>query len=139
MSPDGQTIVRTDGSGTWQFYPASSGTAPAVPGMTAADVVVSWSADGASLFVHAGTDVPARLDRVDLASGARTLVREFAPIDRAGRTRTTPTGAYAYDYTKRISTLFVVAREIALLAHPGWALDCRVSLRPLPHDMFSGC
>jgi len=88
----------------------------AVQGLTAADTVISWSADGGSLFVRRGTDVPARLERVDLATGVRTFVKELAPIDRAGLVQVRPysyhpaTGAYSYDYAKRVSTLFVVER-----------------------------
>ena len=116
MSPDGQTIVGTDASGAWHFYPVSGAVSRAVPGLTAADTLISWSADGGSLFVRRGTDVPARLERVDLATGARTFVKELAPIDRAGLVQVRPqsyhpaTGAYSYDYAKRVSTLFVVER-----------------------------
>jgi hypothetical protein len=58
--------------------------------------------------------VPARIERVDLATGARTFVKELATVDRAGLIQVRPysyhpaTGAYAYDYVKRVSTLFVV-------------------------------
>jgi Tol biopolymer transport system component len=114
ISPDGQTILGTDASGVWNFYPVSGAAARAVQGMTSADAIVSWSADGGSLFVRQGTDVPARLERVALVTGARTLVKELAPVDRAGLVQVRPdsyhpaTGAYSYDYMKRVSTLFVV-------------------------------
>jgi hypothetical protein len=65
--------------------------------------------------VRAGTDVPARIDRVDVATGRRTVLKEIGPSDRAGLFMFDPytvsrDGAqYAFRYWKRLSTLFVVA------------------------------
>ena len=114
LSPDGQTIVGRDASGAWLFYPLSGAAPRPVHGLTATDSVVAFSADGGSLFVRQGTDVPARLERVDPVTGARTFVRELAPADRAGLIQVrlysyqSATSAYSYDYAKRVSTLFVV-------------------------------
>jgi Tol biopolymer transport system component len=114
ISPDGQTIVGRDASGAWQFYPLSGAASRPVSGLTPADTIVCFSADGGALFVRQGSDVPARLERVDAVTGARTFVKEMAPADRAGLIQVrlysyqSATGAYSYDYTKRVSTLFVV-------------------------------
>ena len=58
--------------------------------------------------------VPSRLDRVEIATGRRTLLAEVSPPDRVGVFIFTPStvsknGAqYAFSYSKRLSTLFVV-------------------------------
>ena len=76
--------------------------------------MVGWSEDGKELFIRTGTDVPARIDRLDVATGRRTLLAEIRPADQAGLFTFTPTtvskgGAqYGYSYVKRLSTLFVV-------------------------------
>jgi Tol biopolymer transport system component len=112
ISPDGQTILGKDARGAWQFYPLSGASPRAAMGLTSADTVVCW--DGASVFVRPDTDIPAKLERVDSVTGARTLVKELAPVDRAGlievklHSYQPATGAYSYDYSKRVSTLFIV-------------------------------
>ncbi len=59
-------------------------------------------------------DVPFRIERLDLASGRRVLIREVAPADRAGVFRisgaalTDDTKSYAYSYDRMTSQLFVV-------------------------------
>jgi len=59
-------------------------------------------------------DVPARLERVDVTTGVRTLVKELAPPDRAGVTSIAVTQwidggrGYVYGYTRNMSKLFVV-------------------------------
>ena len=112
MSPDGQTILGKDASGVWQFYPVSGGAPRAAQGLAPADAIVCW--EGGSLFVRPDTDVPAKLERVDALTGARTFVKELAPADRAGLIQVRlysyhpATGAFSYDYSKRLSTLFVV-------------------------------
>jgi serine/threonine protein kinase len=57
---------------------------------------------------------PNRLERLDLASGRRILIREVAPADRTGVVRilgaalTDDTKSYAYSYFRMTSQLFVV-------------------------------
>ena len=52
------------------------------PGLTVDDCglsVVGWSADGRQLFVHTGTEVPARIERIDVETGQRSCSRRWAP------------------------------------------------------------
>jgi hypothetical protein len=68
------------------------------------------------VFARPDTDIPAKLEKVDSVTGARTLMKELAPVDRAGlievklQSYQPATGAYSYDYSKRVSTLFIVER-----------------------------
>jgi hypothetical protein len=77
-------------------------------------IVLGWSPDGKEVFVRGGSDVPARVDRLDILSGRRTLLAEIGPADRTGLFSFTPTNVtkngkqYGYGYAKRLSTLFVV-------------------------------
>jgi hypothetical protein len=72
----------------YSVYPitsAPSGGEPRpVPGLTEADVLAQWSADGRSVLVYRRAEIPCRLERVDLATGRRTLFKEFGPADRTG-------------------------------------------------------
>jgi len=115
VSPDGQQLLcwRPTGGG-WVIQPLGGGPTRIVPGMTSEDRVIRWSADGRSVFVFRPEIVPFRLERVDLASGRRDLIREVAPADRIGvlnswgAALTDDGTAYAYSYRRMTSQLFVV-------------------------------
>jgi hypothetical protein len=114
VSPDGVQILYSKTGGTYFIQPVGGGTAQAVPGLTPDDQVIRWSADGRSVFSSRPTNVPFRLERLDLASGRRVLVREVAPADRTGvlygggAALTDDTKSYAYSYRRMTSQLFVV-------------------------------
>jgi hypothetical protein len=84
-----------------------------VPNLSTTEGVVAWSHDGTALFVQ-NYDVPAKLDRVDVATGKRTFIKVLAPPDRAGLIRVRVSSLldegryYAYEYAKQLTTLFVV-------------------------------
>ena len=46
---------------------------------------MGWSRDSRAVYVQQGFEVPARIERVDLASGARTVVQQVAPVGEVGR------------------------------------------------------
>jgi eukaryotic-like serine/threonine-protein kinase len=114
VSPDGQQILYSKTGGTYFTQRAGGGTAQAVPGLTTDDQVIQWSADGRSVYVYRPANVPFRLERLDLTSGRRVLVREVAPADRTGvlysvgAALTDDARSYAYDYKRMTSQLFVV-------------------------------
>lgn len=81
-SPDGRTIVARAGDGTFAFYSLEGGAPRPAKGLSAADTVVDWSADGRSLVALGSREVPAPIDRVDLLTGARSRLANLAPPDR---------------------------------------------------------
>jgi serine/threonine protein kinase/Tol biopolymer transport system component len=119
VSPDGLRIVAIASDRTNQILSLGDGSARPAPGVTADDQVLAWSRDGQSLFVQRQPAVPARLERVDLSTGRRTLFRELAPPDRAGLMAIIDVDIvndgqmYAYGYWKRVSRLFVVSGAVA--------------------------
>ncbi len=114
VSPDGLQILYSKTGGTWFIQPVERGTARTMPGLTTDDQVIRWSADGRSLYLFRPSYVPFRLERLDLASGRRDLIREVAPADRTGVFRisgaalTDDTKSYAYGYDRMRSQLFMV-------------------------------
>jgi len=114
ISPDCLLILYSTPAGSWLMQPIGGGTARPVPGLTADDQVIRWSADGRFLYVSRSAEIPFRFERLDLASGRRDLIREVAPPDRTGVL--SGTGAaladdarwYAYGYSRMTSQLFVV-------------------------------
>ena len=114
ISSDGRMIVAIAPDHAKQILTLPDGTRRPAQGVTADDKVVAWSRDGQSLFVQKQATCPAQLERVDLATGRRTTIRELAPPDRSGLMNISLDDvlndgqSYAYTYTKRVSRLFVV-------------------------------
>jgi Tol biopolymer transport system component len=111
LSPDGQRTLATTSDGTVVLFNFGDQQTEPVS-ITVAEDVAGWAADGQSVFVYSRT-IPSRLERVDIASGRRTLVRELGPPDRAGLMRltgvtvTADARAYGYGYWRRFSKLFL--------------------------------
>jgi len=115
VSPDGRTVAGMSAQKTIALYDIE-GTAQGrmnVAGVEPGEVPIQWSADASSLFVYRPTALPARVYRVNLATGARELWKEFTPVDPAGVYKIapiciTPEGnAYAYDAFRMLSDLYV--------------------------------
>lgn len=115
ISPDGKGVLIQDAAGRFFIYSLTGGTPRAVGGLAAGDSIIRWSPDGSSVFVFDNSQVPARVERVELSTGHRTFVREFAPADRAGVleissiTFSADGKSYAYGYWRDLSNLVVIS------------------------------
>jgi len=113
LSSDGKLILARGADGKYSVYPIAGGEPRPVPGLTEADVLAQWSADGRSVLVYRRAEIPCRLERVDLATGRRTLFKEFAPADRTGLLSmreifvSDDLRSYAYTAYYQVSSLFV--------------------------------
>ena len=113
LSADGKLVLARGPDGKYSVYPISGGEPRPVPGLTEADVLAQWSADGRAVLVYRRAEIPCRLQRVDLATGHRTLFKEFAPADRTGLLSmreifvTDDLRSYAYTAYYQVSSLFV--------------------------------
>jgi serine/threonine protein kinase len=117
VSPDGLRVAGMTAEQTIALYSIDGSTATpgAVPlgGAVKGEIPIQWSADGASLFVHDPTALPARVTRIQLATGVREPWKEFMPPDPAGVYKIapvliTPAGnAYAYNAMRVLSELYV--------------------------------
>ena len=114
-SPDGSVVLARRGdTSRAELYPVAGGAPRPVSGLEKDDVIVRWDLDGRAVLVSR-TTLPARVERLDLQSGARTDVREAAPqhADAGLRFALTAMAAdprvYAYLSAQRRSSLFMVA------------------------------
>jgi Tol biopolymer transport system component/predicted Ser/Thr protein kinase len=113
LSADGKLVLARGPDGKYSVYPISGGEPRPVPGLTEADVLAQWSADGRAVLVYRRAEIPCHLERVDLASGHRTLFKEFAPADRNGLLSmreifvTDDLRSYAYTAYYQVSSLFI--------------------------------
>jgi Tol biopolymer transport system component len=112
LSPDGKLILARGAEGKYSLYPIAGGDAQPVPQLAEEDIVAQWSPDGRSVLVYRRAQIPCRLEWVDLATGRRTLFKEFAPADRTGLLSmreifvTDDLRSYAYTAYYQVSSLF---------------------------------
>jgi Tol biopolymer transport system component len=115
VSPDGLLVLARDSGGGQKIYPVDGGPARPVPGATPDDAVVRWSADGKSLMiVSLWSDVPVKIERLDLATGRREPYRTLGPADMTGAIQISPIAlsddgkSYALTARRMASHLFLV-------------------------------
>ena len=113
VSPDGTLLLVQGSRDEYQLYPSAGGEPRPVSSLAPDDLVAHWTADGRGLLAYHWS-VPARLERVDLATGRRELVHRLAPPDLAGVVRiqnvtvASDENVYAYSALLRRSDLFLV-------------------------------
>jgi Tol biopolymer transport system component len=114
ISPNGRYVAARTATRPMMLYPLEGGEPVAIPGLRPDDIIQSWKFENEAIFVMRSSDLPARIDRIELATGARTLFREVAPRDAAGvwnmnRFIYQPDGqTYGYTYQLQHDDLYLV-------------------------------
>jgi serine/threonine protein kinase len=114
ISPEGSKVAALDPDRKLTIYSLDDESAVVVPGALPDERLLAWSSDAAALYVHT-PGVPARVSRLDLSTGERTLWKELIPPDPTGIARISPVlitpdaNSYAYTYGRFLSTLYVVS------------------------------
>jgi Tol biopolymer transport system component len=116
ITPDGRFVAgfSAQAGALPALYPVASGPPRPIPGITVVDMPLRFSPDGRFLFAREAGGFPARVARLDLATGRRRTWLELAPPDRSGVALisvvdVTPDGrSYLYNYWRSLSDLYVV-------------------------------
>ena len=114
ISPDGRSVHGQGPDRLQKIYPVDGGEPRVVSGMLTNERVIRWSDEGSAIFVFGRGELPAKISRVDVATGERTAWAELAPPDSTGvegltTIRMTSGGeAYVYSYPQRLNDLYVV-------------------------------
>ena len=114
VSPDGTAVVARSADGRYRLYALEGGGPVPVPGLDERDQIITWRSDGRSLLVYRPVEIPTRVDRLDLSTGQRTLLRELAPADRAGALRfqgvsfSADERSHAYGVSRKVGSLYAV-------------------------------
>jgi dipeptidyl aminopeptidase/acylaminoacyl peptidase len=114
VSPDGTLILVQGSRDAYQLYPSAGGEPRPVSSLAPDDIVARWTVDGRGFLANRWSEVPARLERVDLTTGRRDFVRRLAPPDLAGVVRiqnvtvAADEKVYGYSAIQRRSDLFLV-------------------------------
>jgi len=115
VSTDGKRVVARGPEGHYYVCPIDGGDPVPIPGITQdADSIVGWASGDRSIYVRRGssTALPARILRIDVATGQEEKWRDLLPADSAGLNgifgvRVTPDGSrYAYSYYRSLSNLY---------------------------------
>ena len=84
ISPDSEWVAGIGPDQKGYLYPAGGGEPRAIPGFSSGEQPITFSSDSRSLYVYQPGELPARVDRLDLQTGKRTLWKELIPSDPAG-------------------------------------------------------
>ncbi|HEX9304741.1 MAG TPA: protein kinase [Thermoanaerobaculia bacterium] len=112
VSRDGRMVAAITTEGL-RVYPVEGGSSSTVPATTADDQLIGWDRDG-SVLVFRNSEIPATVERVDVRTGKRDLVRKVVPVDPTGVLNVRSVvlsedgGAHAYTFRRMLSHLFLV-------------------------------
>ncbi len=84
ISPDAHDVAAIGPDQKGYLYPLAGGEARVIPGFNPGEEPITWSSDGRSLYVYQPGELPARVFRLDVQTGQRTLWKQLMPSDPAG-------------------------------------------------------
>jgi serine/threonine protein kinase/Tol biopolymer transport system component len=114
ISPDGHFVAARAPDWKITLYPIDGGAPRLLAGAEARENPILWSADGESLYAYTSRETPARVFKIDIATGRRELWKTIAPADRSGLVSidnivmTPDTRSYAYAYQRILTSLELV-------------------------------
>jgi dipeptidyl aminopeptidase/acylaminoacyl peptidase len=114
ISPDGQLVAGIGPDQKGYFYPSAGGDPRIVNGMEPGDIPINWSQDARSIYLYRTGEVPAKVYRLELATGKKTVWRQIAPLDPTGVSTIgpilmTPDGkTYVYGFHRTLGDLYLV-------------------------------
>ncbi len=114
LSHIGEFVAGLGADQKMYLYPTAGGEPRAVPGVDIGERPIGWTSDDRSLFVYRYAEMPARVFRLDLATGKRLLWKQLLPPDPAGVDHvggiliSADEKSYVYSYYPNLSDLYLV-------------------------------
>jgi Tol biopolymer transport system component/predicted Ser/Thr protein kinase len=114
VSPDGKQVAFVNTDQKPSLLAIDSGEIRPIPGLGVEDAPIGWSSDGRSIFVYRLGEVPATVNKLELATGRKQVIKQLVPPDVSGVTDIssiliTPDGNnYVYEYGRTLSDLYLV-------------------------------
>jgi dipeptidyl aminopeptidase/acylaminoacyl peptidase len=112
VAPDGRSVAAVRDDGTLALYAIDGGGSRRVAEGFEGNLI-GWSSVGRFLYSYRVDDLPGKIYRTEIQTGARTVWKELMPADPAGiwrihPVRITPDGrSYAYTYVRQLGDLYV--------------------------------
>jgi len=113
ISPDSRIVAAVAGDEKGYIYPVEGGDPKPIPGFEPGEQPITFTNDG-GLYVYQPGELPARVNRLDVATGKRTPWKQLMPSDPAGVVTIgpillTPDARTAvYGYHRTLSDLYLV-------------------------------
>jgi eukaryotic-like serine/threonine-protein kinase len=111
VSPDGRQLLANNG----EIFSLQDGTAPRpIPGLDPDFKPLQWSADATAVYGYYGGHIPAKVSRVDVATGHETFIQEIKPQSTVGLVYIAPVvvnrdaSRFAFSYYQVFSVLYEV-------------------------------
>ncbi len=114
ISPDDQLVVGIGPDQKGYLFSSAGGDPRIVSGMEPGDIPINWSQDARSIYLYRTGEVPAKVYRLEVASGKKTVWKQIAPLDPTGVSTIgpilmTPDGqTYVYGFHRTLGDLYLV-------------------------------
>jgi Tol biopolymer transport system component len=114
ISPDGQQVAAIGPDDKGYLYPVADGAPRPIAGLQPGERPIGWAQEADTLYVYQPGEMPARAFRLNVATGKRTLWKQFLPADPAGVATIgpiliTPDGkSYVYGFHRHLADLYLV-------------------------------
>ncbi len=114
ISPDGQLVVGIGPDQKGYLFPVAGGDPRIINGMEPGDTPINWSTDARFIYLYRTGEVPAKVYRLELATGKKSVWKQIAPLDPTGVSTIgpilmTPDGkAYVYGFHRTLGDLYLV-------------------------------
>jgi Tol biopolymer transport system component len=114
ISRDGKFALTAGPDRRRYLYPVAGGEPTPAVGLEEDEIVAGWTTDPDSVYVRRRNELPAKVFRLNLRTGAREPWGTLMPADSAGvtgigGTNITPDGkAYVYSFLRSLADLYVV-------------------------------
>jgi len=114
ISPDGQVVAGIGPDEKGYLYPVAGGDPRPIPGFSPGEEIIGWGTAGRWLNVYQPGELPAKVYRLDVTTGQRTLWKQLLPSDPAGVEHVGPIlithdgTTCVYGYHRTLSDLYLV-------------------------------
>ena len=114
ISPDGTMVAGIGSDEKGYLYPVAGGDPRPIPGFAPGEEIIGWGTAARWLNVYQPGELPAKVYRLDVATGQRTLWKQLLPSDPAGVEHVGPIlithdgSTCVYGYHRTLSDLYLV-------------------------------
>ena len=114
ISPDSQWVAGIGPDQKGYIYPVAGGEPHLIKGLNPGEQPITFSSDGRSLYIYQPGELPARVNRLDVTTGQRTLWKQLMPSDPAGVETIGPilmtpdTKTCVFGYHRMLADLYLV-------------------------------
>jgi len=116
VSPDGQFVLRANDAAVVAVYPITGGAPRPIPDLEPGFTPLQWSEDNSSVvYGYLRGQLPTKVYKVNLVTGAKTLIQELQPATTTGVVSIAPVvvareaSRFAYSYYQVDSVLYVIS------------------------------